>query len=270
MAKHRTSIPEKVAAKVRLLSDNTCCICRERENEIQIHHINEDSKDHSIENLAVLCPGCHDKTHKTGGFTRKFDPQLVTLYRDQWLKDVLWRRDEANKKDVERQVGKSRSEQPKAEPRNKIRHTQPAEFPYGYIESLPKFKSELLQQIKKQKSDGTTQDIVEAHDHCAKALIGILVTLATFYSPEHLKDQSPQEFFSEIISARNRFHCMTAEPDGPHTGGTISRILGGLSHIKDIENLIEAMVLGLYPLGSHDGIAREDWLRMWRDSDILQ
>ena len=266
MAKHRTSIPKELAAHVRWLSDDTCCICREREKEIQIHHINENPTDHSVENLAVLCLECHEKTQRKGGFTRNLDAPFVTLSRDQWLKEVALRRDLANKKDVERQVGNnSRSKQPKAKPRNRNRDIQPAEFPYGYIKSLPKFKSELLQQIKKQKSDGTTLDIIEANSHYAQALKGILETLATFYSPDHFKDQSPQEFFSEIISARYRFHFMIAEPHGSHTEGTISGISRGLECIKDIEKLVEDMVNGLWEECYSE---YEDWQKLWRDSDM--
>ena len=184
MAKHRTSIPKELAAHVRWLSDDTCCICREREKGIQIHHINEDPRDHSVENLAVLCLECHDEVHKKGGSTRNLDLQFVTLCRDKLLEAVAWHRGEVNKKEVERQVGKNT----KSRPRNKVQHTQLSEFPRGYIRSLPKFKSDLLQQIKKQKSDGTTLDIIETNSHYANALKGILVTLATFYSPEWFKD----------------------------------------------------------------------------------
>ena len=266
MAKHRTSIPKEVAAHVRWLSDDTCCICRERRKEIQIHHINGEPRDHCVENLAVLCLECHDNTQKKGGFTRKLDPQFVTLCRDKWLEDVVSRRAEANKKDVERQVGKnSRSEQPSARPRNKVQHTQLSEFPRGYIESLPKFRSDLLQQIKKQIVNGTTLDIIEANSHYANALKGILTTLATFYSPEYFKDQSPQEFFLEIISARDRFHSIIVEPYGPNTGGTIRGIRYGLERIKDIEKLVEDMVNGLWEERYSE---YEDWQKQWRDSNM--
>lgn len=271
MAKHRTSIPKELAARVRWLSDDTCCICRERNKEIQLHHIDEDPSNHSVENLAVLCLECHDKTQKTGGVTRKPDSQFVTLCRDKWLEDVGSRRNEANKKDVERQVGKKgKGKQPKATPQNKDQHAQLSEFPYGYIKSLPKFKSDLLLHIKQQKSGGTTPDIIEANEHYANALKGILVTLATFYSPEYFKDQSPQEFFSEIISERDRFHTMIAEPNGVGTGGTIRGINHGHLRINDIENLIEAMVYGLlYPKGSYDDIDYDDWQKLWRNLDMV-
>ena len=263
MAKHRTRIPKEVAAQVRWLSDDTCCICTEREKGIQIHHINEDPGDHSVETLAVLCLECHDQIHKTGGSTRKLDAHFVKLCRDKWLETVAWQRDEVNRKKVERQVGKNTKDRPE----NKVQHTQLSEFPRGYIDSLPRFKSDLLQQIKKQKSDGTTLDIIEANSHYANALKGILVTLATFYSPEYFKDQSPQEFFSEIISARYRFHSIIVEPYGPNTGGTIRGIRYGLEITKDIENLIEAMVYGLWEERYSE---YEDWQELWRDSDILQ
>ena len=268
MAKHRTSIPKELAARVRWLSDNTCCICRERRKEIQIHHIYGDPRNHSVENLAVLCLECHDNTQKKGGFTRKLDPQFVTLCRDKWLEDVASRRADANKKDVERQVGKnsnSISEQLKSRSGNKVQSTQLNEFPHAYINSLPKFKSDLLQQIKKQKSDGTTLDIIEANSHYANALKGILTTLATFYSPDYFKDQSPQEFFLEIISARDRFHSIIVEPYGPNTGGTIRGIRYGLERIKDIEKLVEDMVNGLWEERYSE---YEDWQKRWRDSDM--
>lgn len=42
MAKNRKPIPEDLAANVIFQSDFTCCVCREREKSVQIHHINED------------------------------------------------------------------------------------------------------------------------------------------------------------------------------------------------------------------------------------
>ena len=270
MAKSRPPIPKDLAADVCWLSDSTCCICMERDKGIQFHHIDEDPTNNNIENLAVLCSNCHDKAHKKGGVTRRMDSTFVALSRDNWHKTVAWRRKEADERDVERRIGKnSKSNKSKDKLKNKSQHIQLREFPYGYIKSLPTFKSDLLQHIQQQKSDGTTLDIIEANSHYENVLKGILITLATFYSPEYFKDQSPQEFFSEIISARDRFHFIIAEQYGPHTGGTLSGICIGLERIKDIEYLIEAMVYGLlYPKGSYDDIDYDDWQQLWRDSGI--
>ena len=93
----------------------------------------------------------------------------------------------------------------------------------------------MLQQTNKQKLNGSTLDIVQANNDYADALIGILVTLLLITdSPKCFGDQSPQEFFSEIVSSRSRLHSIVAEPDGPGTGGTIASIRRTGNLISDI------------------------------------
>ena len=107
MAKKRTSIPKERAAKVRWLSDDTCCICGVKGKYVQIHHINEDPTDHEIENLAVLCLECHNKTQQKGGFARQYDSAFVTFYRDKWVDEVRLRKHEARRIAVEKRVGEN-------------------------------------------------------------------------------------------------------------------------------------------------------------------
>jgi hypothetical protein len=269
MAKQRIPIPDDLAAKVLFASDRTCCVCKDRGKPIQIHHIDENPSNNVIENLAILCLDHHDETQIKGGFARKLTPPVVAKYRNEWLKDVRLRRDLANERAVTRQVGVvSISEQIKAEPRIRVRHTQLKDLPVDYINSLPKFKSDLIQQTNKRKRDGSTLDIVQANDDYADSLTGILVTLANYYSPECFGDQSPQEFFSEIISSRFRLHSALAEPDGPGTGGTIAGILRGVSRIADIERIVEDMVTGLWQWEDSYPSEYEDWQKRWRSEEI--
>lgn len=266
MAKQRPPIPDNIAAEVLFASDRTCCVCQEKGKPVQIHHIDENPSNNVVENLAVLCFDCHDKTQIRGGFGRQLTASVVTKYRNEWLKDVRLRRDLANERAVTRQVGAvSISEQIKAEPRIRVRHTQLKDLPVDYINSLPKFKSDLIQQTNKQKRDGTTLDIVQANNDYADSLIGILVTLANYYSSECFGDQSPQEFFSEIISSRFRLYSALAEPDGPGTGGTIAGIRRGLSRIADTERIIEYMISGLWEESYSE---YEDWQKRWRSEEI--
>ena len=198
MAKQRTTIPEDIASQVRWLSDNTCCICNEREKDIQLHHIDEDPQNHSIKNLAVLCLECHNETQKKGGFTRKLNPDYVTMCRDKWLETVNLRREEANKGDIKRRVGeKSSDDQPKDKRQSRLDFQQENNrFEEIFIRSLPKFKTELTQQLEEKISGKvTTTAILNARDEYINALISILVTLANFYHPEYFEDQSPKEFF---------------------------------------------------------------------------
>ena len=267
MVKQRTSIPNDLVAEVLFASDSTCCVCRERGKQTQIHHINENPSNNAVENLAVLCLDHHNQTQIKGGFGRKLTALVVTKYRDEWLKDVKLRRDLANERAVTRQVGDvSISEQIKAEPRIKVRHTQIKDLAVDYINSLPKFKSDLIQQTNKRKRCGSTIDIVQANGDYADSLTGILVTLANYYSPECFGDQSPQEFFLEIISSRFQLYSALAEPDGPGTGGTIARIRRGLSRIADIERIIEDMVAELWEESYSSEY--EDWQKRWRSEEI--
>ena len=266
MARQRTPVPDNIAAEVLFTSDRICCVCQERDKEVQIHHIDKNPNNNAVENLAVLCFDCHDKTQLTGGFGRKLTSLVVTKYRDEWLKTVTLKRDLVLERAVTRQVGDvSISEQIKAEPRIRVRHTQLKDLPVDYINSLPKFKSDLIQQTNKRKSCRSTLDIVHANNDYADSLTGILVTLANYYSPECFGDQSPQEFFSEIISSRFRLYSALAAPYGPGTGGTIAKIRWGLSLIDDIEKIIEDMVSGLCEEPYYE---YEDWQKRWRSEKI--
>jgi hypothetical protein len=82
--KTRNVIPKAVSARVLFLSDRTCCVCRVPRKPVQIHHIDEDPSNNSLQNLAVLCVECHDDTQIRGGFGRKLDAEQVILYRDDW------------------------------------------------------------------------------------------------------------------------------------------------------------------------------------------
>ncbi len=85
--KERVPIPEDIEATVLFESDHTCCICHDRNRQVQIHHIDDDPSNNDPENLRVLCL-CHDQTQISGGFGRKYKPAEIKLYRDSWLKLV--------------------------------------------------------------------------------------------------------------------------------------------------------------------------------------
>lgn len=92
--KKRIPIPAAVQAKVQFDADRTCCICRKPGKPFQIHHIDEDPSNNDEKNLAVLCRDCHDETMIRGTFNRRLGPDVVTLYRDDWLGIVALRREE--------------------------------------------------------------------------------------------------------------------------------------------------------------------------------
>lgn len=88
----RTPIPAALQARVQFEADRTCCVCRTPGKPIQIHHIDGDPGNNAINNLAVLCRDCHDLTMITGGFNRHLNPDVITLYRDDWITIVAQHR----------------------------------------------------------------------------------------------------------------------------------------------------------------------------------
>lgn len=84
MAKKRIKIPDDVAAEVMFASDRTCCICKDSNRNVQIHHIDGDPSNNDPSNLAVLCTDHHSEVHSKLAFARNLSAETVVLYRDNW------------------------------------------------------------------------------------------------------------------------------------------------------------------------------------------
>jgi hypothetical protein len=91
--KPRSKVPDHIAAQVEFKADRTCCVCREPRQALQIHHLDDDPSNNSLENLAALCLQHHNDTQLKGGFGRKLNAAQVRLYRDEWYKAIQQRRD---------------------------------------------------------------------------------------------------------------------------------------------------------------------------------
>lgn len=104
--KSRILVPGNIATALMFRSDRTCCVCHERGEPIQIHHIDEDPSNNDPDNLAVLCLHCHDETQIKGGFGRKLDAEQVVYYRNDWHRRVAARKEAADKFALAREVGR--------------------------------------------------------------------------------------------------------------------------------------------------------------------
>lgn len=85
--KTRIQIPNDISNEVLKLSDMTCCVCRDRKKYVQIHHIDENPANNTIDNLAVLCLQCHTNTMK-GGFGKILNKDLIIRYRNEWYQMI--------------------------------------------------------------------------------------------------------------------------------------------------------------------------------------
>ena len=56
MANKRIPIPKALATEVMFAADSTCCVCRENGKTVQIHHIDGNPSNNTLENLVVSLP----------------------------------------------------------------------------------------------------------------------------------------------------------------------------------------------------------------------
>lgn len=263
MKKTRIPIPPETVADVMFRSDGTCCVCNERGKAVQTHHIDEDPSNNSEENISVLCLECHNQTQTKGGFGRHLNAELVTKYRNEWIARVQKRRDLADEMAVNRQVGgSSLSELVDAEKLPALNHEDLKEPPLNYINALPEFKAALRAQAQPKWDTGVTATMVQANYDYIDSLTGVLVTLAKHISPKQFEGMNPEEYFSEIISSRFRWHRTINEPHGPGTGGTIVNVLVGSGVMADVEKMVEDLVMGL--VGYDNSFDWRNWPKRWR------
>lgn len=90
--KNRIPIPAVIGEKVLFLSDHTCCICRIRGKDVQLHHIDGNPAHASVDNLAVVCLDCHSLITGTRGLGQSYRPGEVRRYKRSWELQIQDRR----------------------------------------------------------------------------------------------------------------------------------------------------------------------------------
>ncbi len=264
VAKSRVPVPADLVADAMFESDSTCCVCRERGKAVQTHHVDEEPSHNTLDNLAVLCLECHDRTQMSGGFGRKLNDVLVRKYRAEWLLRVRQRRDAADRAVVERMVG------PMVEPAKAPGRGAGEKLPYSkehadtiltYVNALPALRVRLRRRAEAVWQSGSTADVVEASYDYIDALQEVLVTLAGFYAPGSF-DGDPRRFFGQMISSRFRWHREHSEPSGPGTGGTIVNIVCSRGVVDDVEEMVEEVAQSL--VGYDDRFDWRNWPSRWR------
>lgn len=254
LTKQRISIPSDIATEVLFVSDNTCCVCRERGKTIQVHHIDEEPANNTQGNLAVLCLECHNKTQIRGGFGRQLTDAVVKRFRNEWLIRVAQRRDEADRIAVSLMVGTREQNTAPDKPPPVIQSPAPI---LEYLESLPALKEKLLERARPEWDSGVTAQMVLANYDYIDALQGILVTLASYYEPGTFGGKEVHHFFSDMISSRFQWHHAHLR-----VGGTIHNVICGGNVFSDVEKMIEEMVMSL--LDFNTDFNRESWVEKWR------
>lgn len=87
----RPPIPEDVLIDILHESNRTCCICKDPNNPIIIHHIIkwEDSKDHGRKNLVVLCLNHHDDAHSKKELSLNLKAKQLIKHKEKWIEQCF-------------------------------------------------------------------------------------------------------------------------------------------------------------------------------------
>ena len=87
----RPSIPDEIIDNLLYKSRRTCCICREMERSIIIHHIKEwsESKSNEESNLVVLCLLHHDEAHSKKELSQNLTSKRIKAAKIKWENEVL-------------------------------------------------------------------------------------------------------------------------------------------------------------------------------------
>ena len=213
------------------MSNRTCCVCTEPGKPTQIHHIDENPSNNSIENLAVLCLHCHECTQISGGFGRKLDAAQVSKFREQWLIRVHFRRHKADEDSIKAVTIKDHTAQPAIPLRD-------------YIPVLPEFLKRAYDNAL-EGWEGTTADMLNSSYYVADVLEGMLVYLSSFYPDGHFDQRDPRDYISEVVSNLYSWHRHHMEPEGGGSGGTMIGPMVAMNVISDLRSMVDDMVSSL-------------------------
>lgn len=95
---NRKRIPRDTEAEALFRSDLRCVVCSDNKRGDQIHHIDGNSANNNLNNLAYLCFYCHDDATKTQSLRKKLTPMTIAKFRDLKYKIVATERRNALKK----------------------------------------------------------------------------------------------------------------------------------------------------------------------------
>lgn len=269
--KLRVSIPDDIAADILFLSDRTCCVCNIRGKQVQIHHIDENHANNVIDNLSVLCFDCHDQTMTKGGFGRKLDANQIIKYRNEWLDRVKNRKTKADEiASVQTVTGSTKTV---------IVHTETINIDEDFLNYKthddPNILKEYLDKIliihqaqltiaQTKWDTGVTAFMNQGNYDMIDFYEEVLIELSTFYPKGHFNNQTPNNYFSELISSKFLWHRLVLEPEGAGTGGTIVSIMTGGQVRNDLKKMIVDMVNSLlFPYEIDKQIDLNNWREEW-------
>ncbi len=267
--KLRIPIPEDIAAEILFLSDRTCCVCNVRGKQVQIHHIDEKPANNSIDNLSILCFECHNQTMIKGGFGRKLESNQIIKYRSEWLDRVKNRKAKADEiASIQTVTGSTETvfvTITEGEDYLDYKTYDDPNILKDYLDKILIIHQAQLTIAQTKWDTGITAVMNQGNYDMVDFYEEVLIELSTFYPKGHFNNQTPKNYFSELISSRFIWHRLVLEPQGVGTGGTIVSTLTGGNVITDLKEMIIDMVNSLlWPYEIEEQIDLNKWREEWR------
>lgn len=80
----RVTIPKATADNILNSCRHRCCICVSHKRVANIHHIDGDNSNNSLDNLVALCAECHADAHTKFAMRRNLTDDQIKRYRFEW------------------------------------------------------------------------------------------------------------------------------------------------------------------------------------------
>jgi hypothetical protein len=85
----RSTIPRVKEEETLFNANHICCICRDKNKDVVIHHIDSNNSNNELDNLAVVCLDCHSRvTGRKRGLGKAYKPGEVRRYKRAWDKQI--------------------------------------------------------------------------------------------------------------------------------------------------------------------------------------
>lgn len=267
--KIRIPIPNDLAAEILFLSDRTCCVCTTRGKQVQIHHIDENPANNTIDNLSVLCFDCHDQTMTKGGFGRKLDANQIIKYRIDWHDRVKSRKEKADEiASIQTVTGSTETVIVNYNDNEDFLNYKTNDDPdllKDYVQKILIVHNTQLTIAQTKWDTGVTATMNQGNYDMVDFYEEALIELSTFYPKGHFNNLQPNKYFSEVISNKFVWHRLILEPDGVGTGGAIVSTMTGGNVMNDLRHMVVDMVISLllfYNIGVQIDLNRwrDEWL----------
>jgi hypothetical protein len=80
----KPKIPKSKEAEILFANRHSCCICHDKDKDVQIHHIDGNNKNDNLSNLAVLCIDHHSKVTGQRGLGKRYTELEIRKYKQEW------------------------------------------------------------------------------------------------------------------------------------------------------------------------------------------